>query len=221
MESSVTSSTTTIAAPVKKRQVTNKSEDVNVPVGYKRCSHCGKIKPLDEFYKDKNGKQEVKYCCKECWNKAQWQYQKSKAKKDKAVPDGYKRCSCCGEVKLLSEFNKDKFHKDGYQGQCRTCINAKRKERSEKKKSAQTETEAAQPKLPFDYARRIKRAEALSFAPDTKECNQCHRTLPMTEFQTCSSNADYIANTCKQCMSDNRKKARLIKKQKEECLGLK
>ena len=60
------------------------------------------------------------------------------------------------------------------------------------------------------------RAHALSFAPDTKECNQCHQVKPMTEFQTCSRNTDHIANTCKQCMSENRKKARLTKKQKEE-----
>jgi len=34
---------------------------------------------------------------------------------------GTKRCSKCGENKLLSSFGKSKFSKDGLQGQCKIC----------------------------------------------------------------------------------------------------
>lgn len=216
MESSVISSTTTIAAPVKKRQVTN-TQDPNVPIGYKRCQHCGEILPESEFYKDKNMKDGLKYCCKKCWNKMQWEYQKKAAQKKKSktgIPDGYKFCKCCGQVKPLSEFQHNKQSKDGYDYKCKECRNARKRETDKARRAkikAEKETQA-NPKMPFDYDRRIKRAYALSFAPDTKECRQCHVIKPMTEFQTCSSNVDHIANTCKQCMSDNRKKRNEQKK---------
>ena len=221
MESSVISSTTTIAVPVRKRQVNNTS-DPNVPIGYKRCSCCGEILPESEFYKDKNQKDGTKRICKKCWCEKQKQYQKKAAEKKNsktAVPDGYKLCKCCGQIKPLSEFQRNKRHKDGHDYKCKECVNARRKTLRAKRK-AEKET-ATQPKVPFDYNRRIKRAYALSFAPDTKECNQCHVVKPMTEFQTCSSNVDHIANTCKQCMSENRKKKNEQKKaeagkQKEE-----
>ena len=37
------------------------------------------------------------------------------------IPDGYKRCSKCGEVKPLSEFCKDTRASDGLRCQCRGC----------------------------------------------------------------------------------------------------
>ena len=70
MESSVISSTATIAAPVRKRQV-KKPNDVNVPVGYKRCSHCGKIKPLDEFYNNRSQPDGKRHECKDCTKEAE------------------------------------------------------------------------------------------------------------------------------------------------------
>lgn len=38
-----------------------------------------------------------------------------------------KECSSCHQVKPLSEFSKRADSKDGYQGRCKACINAKRK----------------------------------------------------------------------------------------------
>lgn len=39
-----------------------------------------------------------------------------------------KRCSKCGVEKELTEFNKDKKNKDGYQNGCKTCLNKLKKE---------------------------------------------------------------------------------------------
>lgn len=226
MESSVTSCTTTIAAPTRKRQVTNTS-DPNVPIGYKQCPHCGKILPVSEFTKNKGNKDGLNRWCKNCDNEAQRTYyakRQSVPKKEKntvkitEVPDGYKICRCCGKLKPLSEFGKDRQFADGHDTKCKECRNARRREiAAAKRTKRRAEKEAAtQPKVPFDYDRRMKRAYALSFAPDTKECNQCHVVKPMTEFQTCSSNVDHIANTCKQCMSENRKRKNEQKKAKAD-----
>jgi len=42
-----------------------------------------------------------------------------------------KRCSKCGESKLLSEFNKDRSSKDGFQHRCRQCRSNAYKENKE------------------------------------------------------------------------------------------
>ena len=34
-----------------------------------------------------------------------------------------KRCTKCSEIKLLTEFNKDKTNKDGLQYKCKECSN--------------------------------------------------------------------------------------------------
>ena len=54
----------------------------------KKCSCCGQVKPLEEFYKDKKSPDGHKYTCKECQSK-------SKAKKAAANIDPL-RCSLCG-----------------------------------------------------------------------------------------------------------------------------
>jgi len=38
------------------------------------------------------------------------------------VPEGYKRCSKCGEVKPVGEFHKNKYRKDGLQNCCKICM---------------------------------------------------------------------------------------------------
>ena len=39
-----------------------------------------------------------------------------------------KRCSKCGEEKPLTEFNKNKYHKDGLSSSCNLCLNNNAKE---------------------------------------------------------------------------------------------
>lgn len=37
------------------------------------------------------------------------------------LPAGFKRCSKCGEVKLYSQYGKDRTKKDGYYSSCKLC----------------------------------------------------------------------------------------------------
>lgn len=49
-----------------------------VTVTKRVCSKCGETKPLEEFDKDKNGKNGIKSFCKECRRAMQRKYQKAK-----------------------------------------------------------------------------------------------------------------------------------------------
>jgi hypothetical protein len=42
-----------------------------------------------------------------------------------------KKCSTCKETKPYSEFSKGPRYADGYMGQCKFCVNEKRKERKD------------------------------------------------------------------------------------------
>lgn len=37
-----------------------------VPEGYKRCSKCGEVKPVGEFYKNRTGRDGLQHYCKIC-----------------------------------------------------------------------------------------------------------------------------------------------------------
>lgn len=41
---------------------------------------------------------------------------------DTSIPQGYKRCSKCGEVKAVEEFSKHLVSKDGLRPSCRQCV---------------------------------------------------------------------------------------------------
>ena len=41
-------------------------DEVNVEEGFKRCSKCGEIKPISEFYKCKRKTDGLRSDCKQC-----------------------------------------------------------------------------------------------------------------------------------------------------------
>jgi YHS domain-containing protein len=48
------------------------------------------------------------------------------------IPEGFKRCLKCGEIKAFSEFHKNKNCKDGHKSWCKECMKEYMKEYSKK-----------------------------------------------------------------------------------------
>jgi hypothetical protein len=83
----------------------------------KKCSKCGEVKELSEYYG--NGSYSR---CKECIKK---QYDERFIPKPKIIkPEpkkGYKFCPYCKTEKLLSEFSSSKIYSDGLSQRCKKC----------------------------------------------------------------------------------------------------
>lgn len=92
-----------------------KPKKESIPVGYKYCGRCKKLKPVSEF--NKSTAYGYQSFCKEC-----------KKEKYKLQPDfkpqqtGTKVCSCCGQEKDINEFTISKKNEDGRFSRCRECV---------------------------------------------------------------------------------------------------
>jgi hypothetical protein len=80
----------------------------------KCCTHCGEVKPLDEFHRESKGKYGRNSVCKKC---------RSRAKPKPPVPEGFKRCTKCNEIlpATLEFFKKESRRKSGLAGRCKKC----------------------------------------------------------------------------------------------------
>ncbi len=107
-----------------------------LPEGYKRCRKCREVKPatLEYFHARKEGAGQLHPRCKECVNAAR----RTSTLDD--VPEGYKRCRKCREVKpaTLEYFDKEERRLRqpyGLKYLCKACraayIRQRRKERHE------------------------------------------------------------------------------------------
>lgn len=84
----------------------------------KQCSICKEHKTLEKFYKSKQHKYGVCSRCKECDTK----YIKEKKKNwNYEISVNEKKCSKCCEIKVFTEFPKNKKIKDGLHTVCKQC----------------------------------------------------------------------------------------------------
>ena len=101
------------------------------PYGYKRCSLCKIILPLEDFSKDKRNKDGRTSACKKCLYNYELE-RTGKIKKDKIpseskipsedkIPSESKKCNICEQIKPLNEFHRNKNMKDGYLNMCKEC----------------------------------------------------------------------------------------------------
>ena len=90
----------------------------------RRCSHCGEAKPLEDFYRAKNGPEGRQRWCKDCsrrqlreWLDKGYKENPSARRRERARKqrDGTKRCSNCGEMKSLESFHS------GRSSWCKDC----------------------------------------------------------------------------------------------------
>lgn len=102
----------------------------------KRCSKCGEVKPLAEFWRDKNGKDGYEYRCKAC-------ARAYRPPMPDTIPDAIK-CRTCGISKPLSEFSPRPSGKYGKMRHCKACravrrrayVDARRDEVNERQRQA-------------------------------------------------------------------------------------
>lgn len=79
----------------------------------KKCTKCGKKKPLSEFCKSTRFKDGLSYTCKKC--------QKAYRAGNTQVVVNTKQCTRCGIEKPVSSFTKCCANKDGLHNNCKDC----------------------------------------------------------------------------------------------------
>jgi hypothetical protein len=92
--------------------------------GYKRCTQCEEIKPVNLFTAQSRGRYGVTSRCKECMSG----YHRNRETLPKITALPIRQCSKCGEEKPLEMFNKHKKQRDGYSTRCISCDRAYREE---------------------------------------------------------------------------------------------
>lgn len=81
----------------------------------KKCTKCGREKPLSRFGSNKKSKDGLQWNCKECINK---EGRSRRPKKNEALPVGFKRCTSCKEVKRIDMY----YGVKSKQSKCKLCI---------------------------------------------------------------------------------------------------
>lgn len=94
-----------------------------------------------------------------------------------------KRCSRCGEVKPISDFNKQKRASDGLQRYCKECQKAVKKEWYKANREEDT------------------KQDIIDIEEGFKRCSRCGEVKPITEFYSCKSSKDGLYSYCKDCRS--------------------
>ena len=97
----------------------------SIPSGFKMCSRCKMILPLNDF---PNNKKSIdgKFCmCNICNRKRYYVYRSLKSTK---LAES-KKCNVCKKIKPLNEFYKNCNMKDGYLNLCKECKNERRRRR--------------------------------------------------------------------------------------------
>ena len=92
------------------------------PDGYKKCSQCKTILPVDHFFKSKLAKDGLRPQCKCC--SAKYRKIKDAMSEDAISEDAMsqiKKCSICQVTKPLGEFHKNTKSKDGHSYYCKDC----------------------------------------------------------------------------------------------------
>lgn len=120
---------------------------IPVPEGQRRCNHCGQIKALDEFYRDKTNTSSYHHYCKYCVDAGRKLRRQRRKKPKPAIPEGYKKCSKCQCLLALDDFYYLKKSKQ-FKSVCKECekayrqTNKARRNEHEKQHRSQPEVKA-------------------------------------------------------------------------------
>jgi hypothetical protein len=90
-----------------------------------------------------------------------------------------KVCPTCKQLKLISEFSKNKLRKDGLQRECKVCCKANHDKHYYSKKSP---TRFKTPDL-----------------PGSKTCTDCKEAKPFTDYNKLKAGKHGLSSRCKKC----------------------
>ena len=183
----------------------------------KQCNRCNKILPIDNFEiatKEGYRRGECKTCVSiknfvkrkpERTEDDYWKWKNEIKEKKKLFDEGKRRSTCCGEIKLLTQFNKS--GSKGYQPHCRVCTRAKFKtwhkknnpeirERSRKKNHNKRTPEQQEKYL----AEKAYKEELHSLQKEGKRrCRYCREILPLEKFSNCKKGHHGRKSYCNPC----------------------
>lgn len=100
------------------------------PPALKVCPDCGEEKGASEFGRNARMADGLARYCKLCFRRRSTEsYRKRRASQEKSVreavtvPEGYKRCPHCTEVKAVTEFGRNRAERSGLAAYCKPCHN--------------------------------------------------------------------------------------------------
>ena len=94
----------------------------------KICSKCQMEKSLTEFYKDKYQKSGYRPSCKICLKIQVKELQQIYSRLETREEKDKKVCYRCKIEKNIREYTKNRYCKDGFDGECKRCKNKYKKE---------------------------------------------------------------------------------------------
>ena len=185
----------------------------------KRCTECGEVRPLEAFSPDTSRRDGRDPRCRVCRAKrarerhwaqkgipeSDWprlhaeadRKAEARANRPTSVPDGFKWCTRCHEVKPLEEFSPAERRRDGRTSWCLVC-NAKRTREERWAKRGIPESEW--PRLHARHALN-ENMRQLNAIFGGKWCPDCEQHLPREDFYRDVSSADGLYVRCKACQS--------------------
>jgi hypothetical protein len=89
----------------------------------KKCSKCNEIKELSQYQIDNSKRDGHRPDCRQC-NISRYNV---KDGTNNELLNMTKQCTKCGEIKDLSQYQKDKSKRDGHRPDCRQCNNSRYK----------------------------------------------------------------------------------------------
>ena len=97
----------------------------------KRCTRCGKVKPLDEFYRHPDTRDGRQSYCRECNRavvRAHAARNAARHPSEIPTPPEFKHCPDCDRTLPGSSFGRARRRSDGLQWICRECAHARRRD---------------------------------------------------------------------------------------------
>jgi hypothetical protein len=93
----------------------------------KLCPTCKIEKPINDYGRNKTRKDGLQRECKKCCysHHSKHYHLKKSPRLNNIIPEGYKNCTCCKKILILSEFKPQKNGRFGVTSLCKVCFNIK------------------------------------------------------------------------------------------------